>query len=243
MSHRLRLAAAGAAFAAAATLAACTPMDIVRAAPTTTPGAAGPLMSATPALKALDELPVKDRAPKTGYSRDQFGPAWSDDSTAPDSHNGCSTRDDVLARDLSDVVRKGPCTVVSGVLHDPYTATTIAFTRGVKTSLAVQIDHIVPLSLSWQTGAQQLSAAERLSLANDPLNLAAVDGPTNGAKRDGDAATWLPPSKGIRCGYALRQVEVKTKYRLWVTPPEKEALRRVLGGCPGPALPGEGASK
>ncbi|WP_250305197.1 HNH endonuclease family protein [Streptomyces sp. A 4/2] len=240
MPRPLRTAAIGAALAAAATLAACTPVDVVKSAPE---AAAGPMMSATAALRELDQLTVKGRAPQTGYSRDQFGPAWSDSSTAPGSHNGCSTRDDVLARDLSDVVRQGPCTVVSGVLHDPYTARTIAFTRGVKTSLAVQIDHIVPLSLSWQTGAQQLSAAERLSLANDPLNLVAVDGPTNEAKGDGDAATWLPPNKLIRCGYAQRQIAVKAKYKLWVTPPEKDALRRVLASCPGPALPGEGASK
>lgn len=240
MPHPLRAAAIGAALAAAATLAACTPVDIAKSAPE---AAAGPTMSATAALQELDRLPVKGRAPQTGYSRDQFGPAWSDNSTTPGSHAGCSTRDDILARDLTDVVRKGPCTIVSGVLHDPYTARTISFTRGVKTSLAVQIDHVVPLSLSWQTGAQQLSAAERLSLARDPLNLVAVDGPTNGAKGDGDAATWLPPNKPIRCGYAQRQIAVKVKYKLWVTPPEKEALRRVLGSCPGPALPGEGASK
>ncbi|MEU8759436.1 HNH endonuclease family protein [Streptomyces sp. NPDC048659] len=240
MPHSLRAAAIGAALAAAATLAACTPADVVKSAPE---AAAGPMVSATAALQELDRLPVKGRAPQTGYSRDQFGPAWSDSGTASGSHGGCSTRNEILARDLTDIVRQGPCTVVSGVLHDPYTARTISFTRGVKTSLAVQIDHVVPLSLSWQTGAQQLSAAERLSLARDPLNLVAVDGPTNGAKGDGDAATWLPPNKPIRCGYAQRQIEVKVKYKLWVTPPEKEALRRVLGSCPGPALPGEGASK
>jgi hypothetical protein len=150
---------------------------------------------------------------------------------------------DVLSRDLSDVVRKGGCTVLSGVLHDPYTSRTISFRRGVKTSLAVQIDHIVPLSLAWQTGAQQLTAAQRLNLAEDPLNLVATDGPTNAAKGDGDAATWLPPNKKILCGYAVRQIEVKAKYRLWVTAPEKNALRRVLNSCPGPALPGEETGK
>jgi hypothetical protein len=240
MPHPLRAAAIGATLAAAATLTACAPVDFVKSAPE---AAAGPMLPATAALQELDRLPVKGRAPQTGYNRDQFGPAWSDNSTAPGGHDGCSTRNDILARDLIDVVRQGPCTVVSGTLHDPYTARTISFTRGVKTSLAVQIDHVVPLSLSWQTGAQQLSAAERLNLANDPLNLVAVDGPTNAAKGDGDAATWLPPNKSIRCGYAQRQIEVKTKYRLWLTPPEKDALRRVLNNCPGPALPGEGTSK
>ncbi|MFZ3492197.1 HNH endonuclease family protein [Streptomyces sp. 5.8] len=236
MSHRL-LASAVSAALAAATLAACAPTESAPKA------AAGPMTQVTSAITALDQLPVKGRAPKTGYSRDQFGPPWSDNGSAPGSHNGCSGRDDILARDLTDVVREGPCTVVSGVLHDPYTARTITFTRGSKTSMAVQIDHIVPLSLSWQTGAQQLTPAERLDFAGDPLNLVAVDGPTNQAKGDRDAASWLPPNKEIRCGYALRQVAVKKKYRLWVTSAEKEALHRVLGSCPGPALPGEAAAK
>ncbi|MCM2430958.1 HNH endonuclease family protein [Streptomyces sp. RKAG337] len=240
MSHQLRTAAAGAAFAALA-LAACNPVGT--SAPHTGAAGSGPSVAAKAALDELDNLPVKGRAPKTGYSREEFGTAWSDEGTVALARNSCPTRDDVLARDLTHVVRKDGCTVLTGVLHDPYTGGTISFKRGVKTSLAVQIDHIVPLSLAWQTGAQQLTAAQRLNLANDPENLVAVDGPTNGAKSDADAATWLPPNKPIRCGYAVRQIEVKAKYQLWVTPPEKDALRRVLNSCPGPALPGEGTGK
>ena len=82
---------------------------------------------------------------------------------------------------------------------DPYTGTTIAFVAA-GTSDAVQIDHVVALSDAWQKGAQQLAADARLSLfANDPLNLLAVDGPTNQRKGDGDAATWLPPARSYRC--------------------------------------------
>ena len=125
----------------------------------------------------LATLPVKGRAPKTGYSRDQFGPAWSDVD-----HNGCDTRNDMLRRDLTAVaLRPGTrdCVVLSGVLADPYTATAIDFRRGNATSTAVQIDHVVALSDAWQKGAQQLSPAQRLAFANDPLNLLAVDGPAN----------------------------------------------------------------
>ena len=243
MSHHLRTgtAAAGGVLTLLA-LAACTPVSSSDPTPHSAAGAgAGPAPAAV--LTQLDQLPVKGRAPHTGYARSQFGPAWSDDNTALDGHNGCDTRDDILARDLVHVQREGRCTVLSGELHDPYTGKTISFTRGIKTSLKVQIDHIVPLSLAWQTGAQQLTAAQRLDLANDPDNLVAVDGPTNEAKGDSDAAGWLPPSKAIRCGYAIRQVEVKAKYRLWVSPPEKDALRQALGTCPGPSLPGQEAAK
>ncbi|GAB3060303.1 hypothetical protein GCM10027053_23120 [Intrasporangium mesophilum] len=176
------------------------------------------------ALSALSRLPVKGRAPKTGYSRAQFGPAWSDDVSLEGGHNGCDTRSDVLRRDLRQVVlkpRTRGCVPSSGVLADPYTGKSITFVRGVRTSAAVQVDHVVALSDAWQKGAQTLTAAKRRELANDPLNLIAADGPANMAKGDGDAATWLPPNKSFRCAYVARQVAVKVKYRLWVTAAEK----------------------
>jgi hypothetical protein len=178
------------------------------------------------ALALLETLPIKGRAPKTGYSRDQFGPAWEDVD-----HNSCDTRDDILARDLTNTTRD-VCQVLTGNLNDPYTGTAINFVRGQGTSTAVQIDHVVALSDAWQKGAQQLTADQRLRFANDPLNLLAVDGPTNQAKGDGDAATWLPPNKSFRCQYVARQVSVKAAYSLWVTQAEHDAIARVLSGCP-----------
>lgn len=184
-------------------------------------------ISDTEAAKTLEELPVKGKAPQTGYSRAQYGEAWADTDG-----NHCDTRDDVLARDLTDVTyRSGRCKVASGILHDPYTGRTIHFVAGAKTSDAVQIDHVVALSDAWQTGAQQLSAQQREQLANDPLNLLAVDGPTNTAKSDGDAATWLPANTSFRCTYVGKQIQVKKKYGLWVTQAEHDAMRKVLASC------------
>lgn len=180
-------------------------------------------------LQKLDMLPVKGRAPKTGYDRAQFGPAWKDID-----RNGCDTRNDILRRDLKNVESKpgnGGCVILSGTLNDPYTGVEIGFRRGKYTSSLVQIDHVVALSNAWQTGAQQLSQPQREALANDPDNLLAVDGAANMAKSDGDAATWLPPNKGFRCAYVSRQVQVKSKYGLWVTPAEKQAIIRVLKTC------------
>lgn len=191
------------------------------------------------AAAMLATLPVKGRAPKTGYDRNQFGQAWSDVD-----HNGCDTRNDVLHRDMSAITTRAgtrDCIVTSGTLRDPYTGTVIRFTRGERTSPAVQIDHLVALSDAWQTGAQGISAQSRLELANDPLNLLAVDGPTNESKSDGDAATWLPPNKAFRCQYVARQVAVKHKYRLWVTSGEHDAIAGILSGCRGQAVPTDAA--
>ena len=187
------------------------------------------------ALAALAGLPVKGRAPRTGYAREQFGPAWSDTD-----HNGCDTRNDVLRRDLTAYTLKAGtdgCVVLRGTLHDPYTGDTVTFVRGRATSSRVQVDHVVALSDAWQKGAQQLPAARRTAIANDPLNLLAVGGSVNGGKSDGDAATWLPPRRSFRCAYVARQVAVKTRYGLWVTAAERDAVRRVLTACPGQLLP------
>ena len=175
-------------------------------------------------IETLNSLPVKGRAPKTGYTRSQFGNGWA-------KKEGCDTRNTILARDLQDVKMGDDCKVDSGVLNDPYTGTVIQFIRGDKTSSAVQIDHVIALSNAWHTGAQQLSEELRIELANDPLNLLAVDGPANQAKSDGDAATWLPKYKPFRCQYITRQIQVKQRYDLWVTPAEKQAMLSVLDKC------------
>jgi len=181
----------------------------------------------------LETLPVKGRAPKTGYKRTQFGNGWAD-------LGACDTRDHILARDLINVTYRSStdCTVLSGTLQsDPYTGKTIPFTRGADTSSAIQIDHVVALSDAWQKGAQQLSAQRRQQLANDPLELLAVDGPANNQKGDGDAATWLPSNKDYRCRYVARQIAVKKNYDLWVTEAERNVMRQILASCPGQIIP------
>ena len=191
-----------------------------------------PLEASTKTASAvLETLAVKGRAPKTGYERSQFGPAWSDVD-----RNGCDTRNDILNRDLTSIVYKSgthDCVVLSGTLSDPYSGEEISFLRGVATSSDVQIDHVVALSNAWQTGAFKLTYERRLAFANDPMNLLAVKGRLNSQKGDGDAATWLPPLKSIRCAYVAQQIVVKAKYGLWVTPPEKAAMVALLAKCPG----------
>lgn len=191
--------------------------------------------SATPkkgtTLALLDTLVVKGKAPKTGYSRSSFS-HWRD----PD-RNGCDARNDILKRDLTNLVFKedtNECKVVSGLLNDPYSGTEIEFTLGRSD---VDIDHVVALSHAWQVGAFQWTDAKRLEFANDPTNLLAVSARLNRQKGDGDAATWLPPAKPYRCAYVSRQVVVKVKYGLWITRAEKSAIEKVLATCPNFAAP------
>lgn len=208
--------------------------------PTSTP-VTSPTTAANPArdqvaLNVLATLSIRPRSEESSYDRVvDFGTAWLDVD-----HNGCDTRDDILARDLTSVVKRGLCTVESGILTDPYTGKTITFTRGVETSRAVQIDHVVPLGDAWATGASLLTFAQRASLANDPLNLLAVDGPTNEAKSDKDASEWLPPNAGFACTYVARQVAVKATYHLWVTQAEHDTMAATLSACPAQSMPVSG---
>ena len=193
------------------------------------------------AIGTLAGLVVKGKGPMTGYDRvGDFGPAWTDDNDNPLGRNGCDTRNDILARDMTgDKFTSGHCVVAAGALADPYTGRVIAFVRGARTSSAVQVDHVVALGNVFVSGGPQLTARQRVNIANDPLNLLAVDGPANEAKSDGNAAEWLPPNKAFRCSYVARQIAVKIKYHLSVTQPEKDAMARVLTGCPGQPVPTE----
>jgi hypothetical protein len=182
------------------------------------------------ASSLLVTIPIKGRAPKTDYKRTQFGDGWA-------TVEGCDTRNVILNRDLKNPIIGDGCKVLSGTLDDPYTGKIILFNRGADTSDDVQIDHVVALSDAWQKGAQNITSAERVKLANDPLELLAVEGKANQVKSDGDAATWLPPNKSFRCQYVARQIAVKAKYHLWMTQAEHDVIQRVLNGCPGHSLP------
>jgi hypothetical protein len=185
-----------------------------------------PLLGKT-AAEVLALLVVHAPDTSVDYQRtQQFGEAWLDVDL-----NGCSTREDILVRDLSDTVLNG-CKVMSGTVVDPYSGAVIDFVRGNDTSMLVQIDHIVSLYNAWTTGAQQLTMDQRQRLANDPTNLLAVSEATNEAKGAEDAATWLPPFAEVHCEYAARQISVKYAYDLWVTPAEHDALASVLRTCP-----------
>lgn len=184
------------------------------------------------ALLALP-TPAELAAP---YDRDQFGARWADVD-----RNGCDTRNDILARDLTEVRwREGThqCVVERGTLADPYTGQQIRFQRGEKTSPAVQIDHVVALANAWESGADRWSDEQREQFANDPLNLLAVDGPANQQKGAASADRWLPPNPFFHCEYAARQVAVKQKWDLAVTEAERSALARILVSCEAPAAKG-----
>lgn len=207
--------------AAAASVSVSATASRDQAVPTTTSLSA----ASADELAELSTLAVKGRAPMTGYSRDQFGPAWP-------TIDGCDERNDTLHRDLTAITMRDSCVVAIGTLVSPYDGTTINFVRGPDSAL-VQIDHVVALGDAWQTGAQYWNSTTRESFANDPIELLAVDAHSNEQKGDSDAASWLPANKAFRCAYVGLQVDVKSKYHLWVTQAEHDAIASILAKCSG----------
>ncbi|BBX31507.1 HNH endonuclease family protein [Mycolicibacterium mageritense] len=180
----------------------------------------------------LTRLPVKSWDRQTDFDRSAFGEAWSDDVDVEFGHNGCNTRDDILRRDLAElVIRPGTCYAQTGVLHDPYTGATLPFARGPQTSGAVQVDHLVSLADAWYKGARAWDPVRRRNFANDPRNLVAVASKSNFDKAFRDAASWLPPNAAFRCEFVARQVDVKAAYGLWVSAKERTAMAAVLDHC------------
>ena len=177
------------------------------------------------AIEILETLEVKGRAPKTGYSREEFYKNWP-------TVEGCSLRQRIIKREFGETAVLDECNVVAGEFDEPYTGEHLKFNSKEEISKGVQIDHVVALSDAWQKGAQYMSKETRYEMATDPLNLLAVDAKANQGKSDGDAATWLPKNKKFRCQYVARQVSVKWKYALWVTEAEKTAIHDILLTCP-----------
>lgn len=184
--------------------------------------------SAPPAgvLEQLAEIPelVDEQVPE--YRRAQFGDGWLDVDG-----NGCDTRNDILIRDLVDVVVDERCRVLTGTLNDPYTGTVIGFVRGPQSSQDVQIDHILPLAVAWRGGAWKWTSDEREAFANDPLELAAVSGPANAQKGAKSLSQWTPPAAAFQCSYAAAYVDVAHRYQIALSGADKAAAATILTSC------------
>ncbi|GGQ11969.1 HNH endonuclease family protein [Streptosporangium pseudovulgare] len=177
------------------------------------------------ARRLITRLRVGRVGPVKGYSRTRFGENWSDRARGvPYARNGCRTRDDVLARDGDDIARRkgSRCVVVAMRLRDPYTGRTIRWRR--ERAGVVQVDHVIPLSYEWRMGASRWPLSKRIRIANDPLNLIPVYGAANQDKGGSGPATWLPPSRRIRCAYVVRFAQVALKYGLPVRRADRTAM-------------------
>ncbi|MFD3478702.1 MULTISPECIES: HNH endonuclease family protein [unclassified Streptomyces] len=178
-----------------------------------------PVSGAT-ARTYLSELTVKAEGSSDGYSRDLF-PHWITQSGA------CNTREVVLKRDGTNVSQDSSCAATSGSWYSEYDGATWS------AAADVDIDHIVPLSEAWKSGANAWTTAQRQGFANDLTRpqLIAVTDNVNQSKGDQDPAKWMPSRAAYKCTYVRMWVQVKHYYNLSVDSAEKSALTSYLSGC------------
>ena len=213
------------------------------ATPPATPAATSPIPITQPPTTSAPITPVPTTQPQVtqppapsdpvglriepeyvgGYDRDLFADWYDAD------RNGCNTRKEVLIAESLDPVQIGArCAITGGRWFSIY--------DNVETtdSSSFDIDHMVPLSEAWDSGAWNWNADQRKHFANDldqPFFLIAVTASSNRSKSDRDPAEWMPPNSGYHCEYVRIWIEIKRAWDLSVDQAEHDFLARKLASC------------
>jgi hypothetical protein len=109
------------------------------------------------------------------YDRGEFGGGWIDaDGDCQD------TRSEALR--IAGTVT-GECRVLTILFVDPYTGEPYAGPAS-----KIHVDHVVPLSEAWQSGAWEWTREARVTFANDLSNLLPTAAGVNTGKGDRDPA-------------------------------------------------------
>ena len=180
---------------------------------------------ALPVRGALSTLAVQDED-RTGYERTKFR-HWIDAD-----RDGCDTRREVLLTEAVQAPEVGDrcrLTEGTGTWYSYYDDTQITGQR------TLDIDHMVPLAESWDSGAYAWTAQRRQDYANDlgdDRALVAVTARSNRNKADQDPREWLPPHAPARCRYIGEWTAIKLRWSLAADPAEKTTLTQLAAECP-----------
>ena len=159
----------------------------------------------------------------SGYDRDLFR-HWVDADG-----DGCDARREVLIQESLTNVRVGSnCSLSGGSWYSAFDGQTTT------NSSNFDVDHMVPLSEAWKSGANEWDSATRRAFANDldyEYSLIAVSAGSNRSKGDKDPASWMPPNEDYKCAYVYTWMQVKIRWDLAVDSDEKSALERYSSGC------------
>jgi hypothetical protein len=174
-----------------------------------------------PAAQAFD-LPLTVAADQlSGYERSLFK-HWIDADK-----DRCDTRKEVLIQEAVVIPKlSSGCVLNGGQWISSYDALATADYS------TLDIDHMIPLSEAWRSGAWKWSPAQREAFANDLTDsrvLIAVTASLNRQKGDQDPSTWLPPEN--KCTYVSNWIAVKVRYSLTVDPAEANALTSLVTQC------------
>ncbi|MEU4466342.1 HNH endonuclease family protein [Streptomyces sp. NPDC024017] len=174
--------------------------------------------------EAVAALPLGTES-RDGYDRDAFR-HWN---TSANPTDGCNTRAEVLISEAVEPPAVNPnCRLTGGSWWSYYDQVWVTSASGL------DIDHMVPLAESWDSGASAWTAQRREAYANNQgadTSLIAVTARSNRSKADQDPAQWLPPAAGVHCRYVAEWVATKLRWSLAADEAEVAALREVAAGC------------
>jgi len=120
------------------------------------------------------------------------------------------------------------CNVIGGEWLDPYSGEVF------HDSIALDLDHIVPLKFAHGHGGDKWSREMRQAFANDRENLLLVKASLNRQKGAKGPDEWLPPYRPFRCEYIADFMHIMDKYDdLILTSSEKRQIDKMLSACNG----------
>ncbi|MEU7118470.1 HNH endonuclease [Streptomyces zaomyceticus] len=190
-----------------------------------------PLAAPSPALSAnvvmlpdaLAELTEAAEQPD-GFQAGAF-PHWN---AGLDAADGCDTRSEVLLAEAVDAPRTGEgCTLTGGRWISYYDG------QSVSDPAALGVDHLVPLTEAWESGASGWTATRRERFANDQgatATLVAVTARSKQDKAGRDPADWVPSDPARYCRYVGEWVSTKLRWGLSADKDEVEALKLFADG-------------
>jgi len=170
-------------------------------------------------LTQLKSLRIEPEYETAAYDRSEF-PHWDDEDG-----DGKNTRLEILS--LEKIGNIGWYSRWDGEWYAG---------EGDLSAPRFDIDHIVSLKEAWQSGADEWSASDKDTFADDILNLTAVTASSNRSKGAKDASEWLPPEPSGQCYLSIRVIQVKTKWNLSVDQDEYNTLKELTESC-GPEIP------
>jgi hypothetical protein len=158
---------------------------------------------------------------RSGYSRSLFR-HWVDEDK-----DGCNTRAEVLIAEATAMPKQGmKCVLTGGRWISPYDG------KVHRVASALEIDHLVPLSEAWRSGAATWDAKQRERFANDldfAPSLVAVTATLNRSKGGRDVTDWRP-ARNV-CGYVKNWLDVKIRWSLTVDRTEAATLVKYISTC------------
>lgn len=189
---------------------------------TVAPAAASTDTAERLAVEVLDTIEVREDQTGVEYDRDSYAPSgWVDAN-----QSGCTTREDILARDLDpETISLDGCTVTYGTTTGAFSGEEIEHVQGESD---IDIDHLIAISQANRNGAHAWDNETKQEFYQDPDNLIAVSSSENQSKSDRDASEYLPPNQGAYCAYAGGTIFVKAKYDLAMNPAEHAVISDIL---------------